>query len=67
MRGSIFWARSHHTVAFCFRISATYEVGLVVAVDRPDVDRRGTPELAEAAVGCRCIDIFVDPVEDCRE
>lgn len=38
--GSSCWARSHHTVAFCFRISATYDVGLVVEVLREEVERR---------------------------
>ena len=40
-RGSMFCDLSHHTVAFCFRINATYEEGVFVAVDRPEVDRRG--------------------------
>src|SRR5690242_9694671 len=38
MRGSSYWARSHQTVAFCFRIRATYEVGDVP--ERVDDERR---------------------------
>lgn len=48
--------RSHHTVAFCFRIKVTYEVGLLVATDLFDVDRRGRLVLdVEPVVPCRCI------------
>ena len=65
--GSIFCARSHHTVAFCFLIRATYEVGVLVAVDRPDVDRLGRPEFIDPTVGCRCIDMFMEAAEDWRE
>lgn len=47
-------------------MSATYDVGLLVAVDRPEVDRRGRPELIEVMVGCRCTFIVVD-IEESRE
>jgi len=48
--------RSHQTVAFCFRIKATYEVGLFVATDLPDVDRLGMLALEfEPVVLCRCM------------
>jgi hypothetical protein len=50
----MFWDRSHQTVAFCFRINVTYEVGLSVAVERPEVDRRGRL-LADADVLCLCM------------
>lgn len=52
--GSIAWARSHQTVAFCLRIKVTYEVGLFVATDRPEVDRRGMLAV-EPVVPCRCM------------
>ena len=39
-RGSSVCARSHQTVAFCFRISATYDVG---CVERPLEDLRRPP------------------------
>jgi hypothetical protein len=39
MRGSSYWARSHQTVAFCFRIRATYEVG-ELPPERVDEERR---------------------------
>jgi transcriptional/translational regulatory protein YebC/TACO1 len=38
MRGSSAWLRSHHTVAFCFRRRATYEVA--APVERPEEERR---------------------------
>jgi hypothetical protein len=41
MRGSSYCARSHHTVAFCFRIRATYDVGEVP--ERADEERRRVP------------------------
>jgi hypothetical protein len=69
VRASTLCDRSHHTVAFCFRMRATYEVGLLVAVDRPEVDRRGKLdrlELMEVLVGCRCTFIGVD-TEELRE
>jgi len=48
--------RSHHTVAFCFRINVTYEVGLLVAMDLPDVDRRGRLAFeVDPVVPCRCM------------
>lgn len=50
------WERSHHTVAFCFLINATYEVGLFVATDLFDVDRLGMLALEfDPVVPCRCI------------
>lgn len=52
--GSIACALSHHTVAFCFRINVTYEVGLFVATDLPDVDLRGMLA-CEPIVPCLCI------------
>lgn len=67
---------SHQTVAFCLRMRATYEVGVLVPVEeREDVLRRGTEEAVEPVVGARCIDIvgtwltlFIDPAaEGCRE
>lgn len=54
-------------MAFCFRISATYDVGLFVATDRPDVERRGAFEFIEAPVGCLCILKTDDAVDDCLE
>lgn len=63
--GSMLCDRSHQTVAFCFRISATYDVGLFVAVERPEVERRGKLT-AEAVVPCLCILIVLE-VEECRE
>ena len=48
--------RSHHTVAFCFRINVTYEVELVVATDLPEVERRGRLALeVDPVVPCRCM------------
>lgn len=61
----MFWARSHQTVAFCLRIRATYDVGLFVAMDRPEVERRGTLEV-DAVVPCRCTFIVLD-AEEWRE
>jgi hypothetical protein len=56
--------RSHQTVAFCFRISATYDVGLLLAADRPDVDLRGRPDNVDEFVGCLCIVmLFIVDVE----
>jgi len=63
MRGSSDWARSHHTVAFCFRIKATYDVGDTEVVDREEVLRRGPLELL---VGARCRPVFV-ALEDVEE
>jgi len=48
-------------------MSATYEVGLLVATERPDVERRGTLELIEAPVGCLCMFIVLEATEDCLE
>jgi hypothetical protein len=42
MRGSSYWALSHQTVAFCFRIRATYEVG-ELPPERVDEERRRAP------------------------
>ena len=53
-------------MAFCFRIKATYEVGLLVAVDRPEVERRGKLELMEVVVGCRCI-LYPADIDESRE
>ena len=65
--GSMFCDRSHQTVAFCFRINVTYEVGLSVEVERPEVDRRGRL-LADAVVLCLCMFIVWEvEVEDWRE
>lgn len=67
---------SHQTVAFCLRIRATYEVGVLVPVEeREEVLRRWTEEAVEPVVGARCIDtagvwftLFTDPAaEGCRE
>jgi len=50
-------------VAFCFRINVTYDVGLFVATDLPDVDRLGILELeVEPVVLCRCM--FLDGDEE---
>lgn len=49
MRGSSYWARSHHTVAFCFRIIATYEVG-ELPPERVDEERRRAPLLERFGV-----------------
>lgn len=46
---------------------ATYEVGLFVATDRPEVDRRGMFELIEAPVGCLCMFMVDEATEDCLE
>jgi hypothetical protein len=48
MRGSSYWARSHQTVAFCFRIIATYEVGELP--ERCDEERRSAPLLERFGV-----------------
>jgi hypothetical protein len=48
MRGSSYWARSHQTVAFCFRIMATYEVGELP--ERCDDERRRLPLLERFGV-----------------
>jgi hypothetical protein len=48
MRGSSYWARSHQTVAFCFRIMATYEVGELP--ERWDDERRRLPLLERFGV-----------------
>lgn len=52
-------------MAFCRRINATYEVGLFVVTERPDVDRRGTL-VDEAVVPCRCTLMMLEE-EDWRE
>jgi hypothetical protein len=57
MRGSSYWARSHHTVAFCFRISATYDVG-ELPPERVDEERRRAPLLERLGVP------FVELVEE---
>lgn len=49
MRGSSYWARSHQTVAFCFRIRATYEVG-ELPPERVDEERRRVPLLERLGV-----------------
>jgi len=48
MRGSSYWALSHQTVAFCFRIIATYEVGELP--ERVDEERRRAPLLERFGV-----------------
>lgn len=48
MRGSSYWALSHQTVAFCFRIMATYEVGELP--ERADDERRRAPLLERLGV-----------------
>jgi len=64
----MFCDRSHHTVAFCFRINATYDVGLFVAVERPDVERRGRLDAVEAVVACLCMLMMsLFELEDWRE
>jgi hypothetical protein len=63
----MFCARSHQTVAFCLRINATYEVGLFVAVERLDVERRGRL-VADAVVPClRMLMVLLFEAEDWRE
>ena len=51
MRGSSSWARSHQTVAFCFRIRETYDEGELL--DRDEVDRRIDEAYDEGAAGTR--------------
>lgn len=48
MRGSSYWARSHQTVAFCFRMRATYEEGELP--EREDEERRRAPLLERFGV-----------------
>jgi hypothetical protein len=48
IRGSSYWALSHQTVAFCFRMSATYEVGELP--ERTDEERRMLPLLERLGV-----------------
>lgn len=62
MRGSSCWARSHQTVAFCLRSSATYELGGPwLAPEREDVERRmdeaydeGAPETGRLMAEALC-------------
>jgi len=49
MRGSSYWDLSHHTVAFCFRISATYDVG-ELPPERVEDERRRAPLLERFGV-----------------
>ena len=65
MRGSMFCDRSHHTVAFCFRINATYEVETAMVEEREEVERRGTA-VDDPVVPWRCILLFwpTEPVVD---
>ena len=60
IRGSSCCARSHQTVAFCFRMRATYEVGEAEDVLREEVDRRGTlPAFCPEFVGTRWRPVLV--------
>lgn len=62
MRGSSSWARSHQTVAFCFRIRETYDEGELL--ERDEVDRRIDEAYDEGAAGTRpCTLLWVLVVE----